>query len=172
MLSLNVQAAPTWDNPIDMLYACHGKVKRFCQQLLLLPDYLEQYGLNEANYQAVWQIRQYFSQAAPLHHADEEDNFFPVLLHYVPTAQADVDELARQHHVLHENWDLLHQQLNQLLDKQRIQIDVDVIQQFTQGYAKHVAIEEPLFDLGRQHIPLSEQKKIGKLMAKRRGLVV
>ena len=28
MLSFTNQSTPTWDEPIDMLFACHGKVKK------------------------------------------------------------------------------------------------------------------------------------------------
>jgi len=53
MLNLGTQKAATWDEPIDMLYACHGKVKRFCGQLQMLPDYLAEHGCNDAVRQGI-----------------------------------------------------------------------------------------------------------------------
>lgn len=41
MQILEPQQFATWNEPIEMLYACHSKVKRFCRQLSILPDYLE-----------------------------------------------------------------------------------------------------------------------------------
>lgn len=41
MQILEPQQFATWNEPIDMLYACHSKVKRFCKQLTILPGYLE-----------------------------------------------------------------------------------------------------------------------------------
>ena len=44
---LNLNNSSTWNEPIEMLYACHSKVKRFCQ-LSILPDYLEKHGYTQA----------------------------------------------------------------------------------------------------------------------------
>ena len=48
MQILEPQQFATWNEPIDMLYACHSKVKRFCKQLTILPGYLEKNGVNQA----------------------------------------------------------------------------------------------------------------------------
>lgn len=170
MLLFSNQLAPTWDEPIDMLYACHSKVKRFCQQLSLLPDYLTEHGLTDEIRQTIWQIQQYFNQAAPLHHQDEELDFFPTLLKYAPQAQPDIDMLNQQHIVLHDTWAKLCTQINQLLNRQCQHIDPALINQFTQAYAKHISIEEPLFDLGKKVIPQQQQQAIGKIMAQRRQI--
>ena len=42
-------------------------------------------------------ILQYFNHAAPLHHDDEEKDFFPALIEKAPQAKESVDELERQH---------------------------------------------------------------------------
>lgn len=168
MQSLAAQAFASWDEPIEMLYACHSKVKSFCRQLQLLPDYLAKHGVNQAVKNDVQQIIHYFNQAAPLHHDDEEKDFFPALLKSVPQAQAEVDELESQHIDLHRNWDLLFAQLEALLKEEIRQIDGDLIQRFVAGYDKHIAIEEPLFELGRQHLSESELASMGQVMAERR----
>ena len=77
--SLNLKQFATWNEPIDMLYACHSKVKRFCKQLTILPGYLEKNGVNQAVLNDVKTILQYFNHAAPLHHEDEE-KIFPALI--------------------------------------------------------------------------------------------
>lgn len=168
MLTLNPQPAPTWDEPIDMLYACHGKVKRFCGQLQMLPDYLAEHGFNQAARDAVNQILIYFNRAAPLHHEDEEADFFPTLLQYAPQARADVDELERQHVVLHENWAAMRAELEALLAGNESSLKRSTVARFVDGYAAHIDIEEPLFDLGRQSIPQPQRQAIGKIMAARR----
>ncbi|WII92874.1 hemerythrin domain-containing protein [Kingella negevensis] len=168
MLNLNNQTTATWDEPIDMLYACHGKVKCFCGQLKMLPEYLAENDVNTPAREAIKQICTYFNQAAPLHHEDEEQNFFPTLLQYAPQAQSDIDELNRQHQILHDNWTTLRTQLEALLNGERNDLDLTVLQQFVHGYDVHTAIEEPLFDLGRQAIPQAERQAIGKIMAARR----
>ncbi len=168
MLNLEPQKFVTWDEPIEMLYACHGKVKSFCRQLQLLPDYLEKNGVNQAVKNDVQQILNYFNQSAPLHHDDEEKDFFPALIKQRPEAQTDVDLLEAQHIELHRNWDELSAQLVALLNGEIQQIDRELIQRFVAGYDQHIAIEEPLFELGREHLSQEELNSIGQIMADRR----
>ena len=168
MINLLDTAAPSWDDPIEMLYACHGKVKKFCNQINKLPDYLQHNGCNDIAKQAITQICTYFNRAAPLHHEDEEQNFFPELVQFYPLAQPIISELENQHIDLHENWRLLNQQLSAVLQGERDALDSLLIQQFTQGYAKHIPQEEQLFEWGKQHIPAENLRKIGQMMAARR----
>ena len=168
MLNLEPQSFASWEEPIEMLYACHGKVKSFCRQLQILPDYLEKNGVNQAVENDVKQILTYFNLSAPLHHDDEEKDFFPALAKRVPQAQHDIDELETQHVTLHKNWDLLSAQLEQLLKGERDNIDRDLIASFVAGYDTHIALEEPLFELGRNNLPANELKAMGKIMSERR----
>ena len=78
--------------PIEMLYACHGKVRRFCNQVAMLSDYIAENGCNQVVLQTIRQIAQYFNVAAPLHHEDEEENFFPLCCNIAPQAQESVDD--------------------------------------------------------------------------------
>ena len=168
MQILEPQKFASWNEPIEMLYACHGKVKRFCRQLTILPDYLAKNGCNQAVKNDVQQILNYFNQSAPLHHDDEEKDFFPLLVKYVPEAQKDIDELERQHVTLHGSWTKLSEQLQALLTGDRENVDVALINHFVSGYDKHIALEEPLFELGKQHLSESELREIGDIMSARR----
>ncbi|SUB24106.1 hemerythrin domain-containing protein [Avibacterium avium] len=168
MLNLQPQQFASWNEPIEMLYACHGKVKMFCRQLNILPNYLEKNGNIQAVQKDVQQILNYFNIAAPLHHDDEEKDFFPALLKYCPQAKADVERLESQHETLHQNWAALSVQLKALLKGEITQIPTPLIAQFIAGYDSHIAIEEPLFELGKIHIPQEELSAMGKVMAARR----
>ncbi|WGE51604.1 hemerythrin domain-containing protein [Actinobacillus equuli subsp. haemolyticus] len=168
MQQLEPQQFASWAEPIDMLYACHSKVKRFCKQLQILPEYLAKHGVNQAVKNDVQQILNYFNLSAPLHHEDEECDFFPALLQVQPQAQAEVDELENQHELLHRNWALLSLQLEALVAGERNEVDPELIARFIAGYDVHIAIEEPLFELGRSHLAQSELEKMGKVMADRR----
>lgn len=168
MQILEPQQFATWDDPIAMLYACHSKVKRFCRQLRILPDYLEKHGYNQAVLNDVEQILTYFNRAAPLHHEDEELDFFPALAKLAPEAQAIIDELESQHISLHENWAALSAQLNQLISEERENVDMMLIERFVQGYEQHIALEEPLFELGKQHSATLSLAELGKKMFARR----
>ena len=95
MQILEPQQFATWNEPIDMLYACHSKVKRFCKQLTILPGYLEKNGVNQAVLNDVKTILQYFNH-------------------------------------------------------------------------RHLALEEPLFELGKQYLSAEQLTAMGKIMFARR----
>ncbi len=168
MFELSQMDAVTWEQPIDMLYACHGRVKKFCHQLSILPDYLAKNGVNQAVKRDVAQILNYFNIAAPLHHQDEELDFFPLLAQLAPETQSGIDELENQHINLHQNWDRLSIQLVELINEQRQTVDLPLIENFIQGYEMHIPLEETLFALGKEIIPENQLMQIGKNMRKRR----
>lgn len=158
----------TWDEPIEMLYACHGKVKRFCRQLRILPDYLEKHGYTQAVLNDVEQILTYFNVAAPLHHQDEELDFFPALIQVSPQSKEDIALLETQHESLHQNWHELSKALTNLISEKETTVDPLLIERFIAGYEQHISLEEQLFELGKSLIPHDELNRIGKNMAKRR----
>ncbi|EEX50390.1 hemerythrin domain-containing protein [Pasteurella dagmatis] len=168
MINLSPQDVVTWDEPIEMLYACHSKVKRFCHQLSILPNYLAEHGVNQAVKNDVKQIITYFNQSAPLHHQDEEDDFFPALLAKAPQVRSEIEKLEAQHILLHQNWDNLSRQLEELVQEKRTHIDAELIRQFIAGYDAHIAIEEPLFELGKQYLSPEQLNAMGKIMFARR----
>lgn len=158
----------TFAEPIEMLYACHGKVRRFCQQIGLLPVYITEHGYNPIASETIRQIYQYFTQAAPLHHQDEEQDFFPLLLRYAPQAQETIQQLHQQHNSLHQHWQALAQEFQQLEQHAQHTLNTQALQDFVDAYNAHLALEEPLFELGKQHIPTEQLHIIGKRMAQRR----
>lgn len=168
MQSIDPQKIVTWDEPIEMLYACHGNVKRFCKQLRLLPDYLTKYGCNQAVKNDVIQIITYFNRAAPLHHEDEELDFFPALVAIYPQAQHTIDELEKQHPYLHTCWAALAEKLNELIEQDKTEIDAMLIERFVSAYDRHITLEEPLFEQGKNIISQTVLGEIGKKMAMRR----
>ncbi|MEX4490402.1 hemerythrin domain-containing protein [Haemophilus influenzae] len=168
MQILEPQQFATWNEPIEMLYACHSKVKRFCRQLSILPDYLEKHGYTQAVLNDVEQILSYFNRAAPLHHDDEELDFFPQLVKVAPQAQSTIDELEQQHKNLYENWNALSAQLEELISEQRQNIDEHLIERFIQGYERHITLEEPLFEMGREFLADDVLSEMGKNMSIRR----
>lgn len=168
MQILEPQQFATWNEPIEMLYACHSKVKRFCRQLSILPDYLEKHGYTQAVLNDVEQILSYFNRAAPLHHDDEELDFFPQLVKVAPQAQSAIDELEQQHKNLHKNWNALSAQIEELISEQRQNIDEHLIERFIQGYERHITLEEPLFEMGREFLADDVLSEMGKNMSIRR----
>lgn len=159
--------AASFDEPVGMLLACHDKVRRFCRQLDILPAHVAAHGMNADTGRAVAQIRRYFNQAAPLHHADEECDFFPLLLRYCPEAAADLAALAAEHAALHTAWAELDAHLADLPEQGPATANAALIARFTTLYARHMALEEPWFEQACR-IPQVEMHAIGQIMAARR----
>lgn len=85
-----------------------------------------------------------------------------------PQTQTSIDELEKQHEYLHENWNALSVQLEELISEQRQNIDEYLIERFIQGYDRHIALEEPLFEMGRECLSADILTEMGKRMSARR----
>ena len=158
----------TFAEPIEMLYACHGKVRRFCSRLPCCRTILPKTAAIKSFCKPSARLPNILNVAAPLHHEDEEENFFPLLLQYAPQAQESVDELLRQHISLHNNWDGVAAEFAKLEADNAYVPDAETFKRFVAGYDVHLAIEEPLFDMGKTFIPKEKLTEIGEIMAARR----
>ena len=65
---------PGFDDPIGLLRACHEKMLSHCDLLAAL---LDKDTLDDEAREAARNLVRYFSQSAPLHHRDEEEELFP-----------------------------------------------------------------------------------------------
>ena len=158
----------TFSEPIEMLYACHDKIRRFCQQISNLNAYLNQHGLTEMVSQNLQQISHYFNVAAPLHHLDEESDFFPLLRQYAPETGNEIAQLETQHQQLQQCWQELNNEFLNLAQQAHYIPDAEILNRFLTTYAHHLQQEEKLFEIGRQTIPKQALSHIGQSMAARR----
>lgn len=78
-LSLHAAPAAGFDQPFEMLGACHDRVRRSLALLRRLADHLPRHGADEAARGAAADVLRYFDVAAPAHHEDEERHVLPVL---------------------------------------------------------------------------------------------
>ena len=76
------QSAPAagFDEPFELLGACHERVERMLRLIVRLQVHLQEQGLDEQVRQAARDVMRYFDLAAPLHHQDEERHVFPPLM--------------------------------------------------------------------------------------------
>lgn len=74
-----LSVAPSLDEPLEILEACHGRIEQQLQTLARLLDYLPQHGADTQARQAATTVLRYFDTAGNNHHADEEENLFPLL---------------------------------------------------------------------------------------------
>jgi hemerythrin-like domain-containing protein len=69
-----------FEEPFEMLEACHERVERMLSLIQRLQQHLLDTGCDNSARQAARDMMRYFDQAAPRHHEDEERHVFPPLM--------------------------------------------------------------------------------------------
>ena len=89
-LILHAAPAAGFDEPFELLAACHQRVERMLGLLQRLQPHLQAHGADRAGAEAARDLLRYFDLAAPHHHEDEELHVLPVLayLNATPEGQA------------------------------------------------------------------------------------
>jgi len=169
-------AAPSFDHPLEMLRACHGKILRQCEILQKLAVHLGKNGCDTQVQQATLGILRYFETAGQFHHLDEEENLFPAL-----RASDDFDQtplpallerLLAEHVGMLAAWDALRPVLVQLSEGKQVLLDAATMNNFITRYTDHIAIENAeLLPLAAERLTLQQLESIGQKMAERRGAV-
>jgi len=164
--------APTFDDPIGMLRACHGRIERQLTTLQRLCAHLPEHGADRDAQAAARAILRYFDNAAPNHHADEEASVFPRLLARAPAARDTIATLERDHHGAFEaNWRHLRPLLAAIAAAERETLPPDLVREVCDAYAAHIALEnDRLFPLCEEMLTPAELAVIGGEMAARRGV--
>jgi hemerythrin-like domain-containing protein len=104
-LTLHAGPGASFDEPFEMLAACHQRVARMLDLLARLAGHLPTKGCDEAARQAARDVMRYFDLAGPAHHEDEERHIFPALDALPdPAVQALVARLRQEHLALAAQW--------------------------------------------------------------------
>jgi hemerythrin-like domain-containing protein len=162
--------APGFDEPLAMLRACHERIQRQCATLAKLAAHLRGDGLTDAARQAAADIHRYFSSAGRQHHADEEQDLFP-LLRSAPGLGGLLAVLAREHADMESLW----LRLEPLLAAPGTIHDLDAFArlagEFNALYRQHIARENSeLLPQAEQLLSIEQQRELGARMAARRGV--
>jgi hemerythrin-like domain-containing protein len=162
-----------FDQPFEMLEACHERVQRMLRLLQRLRTHLVSMGCDAQARQAARDVMRYFDVAAPHHHEDEERHVFPPLL----AAGLCVDivlRLQREHLEMTALWPLVREVL-QRVDGDHwtgfAPADEDTLERFARLYDWHIAAENELvYPAAVQHLDGAAQAAMGEEMARRRGV--
>jgi len=171
--------AAGFDEPFEMLAACHERVERMLRLLERLAGHLAGHGPDRQAAEAARDIARYFDQAAPAHHEDEERHVLPRLRASGDPAQvALADRLLADHRAMAAAW-------------ARLRTDLAAIQQgrlpeawpadgggppaawaaFCADYRAHLRAEDgEAFPAARQGLAPPDEQAMGREMAGRRGL--
>lgn len=167
-------AAVTFEQPLAMLRACHGKILQQCDTLEKLAVHLRQHGNDQPAQQAAQGILRYFDTAGQFHHLDEEQDLFPALrvTEALNVLNALLERLLHEHGGMLFAWQAVQMQLHRLLREEMALLSDDVVVDFVSRYRAHVALENTeLLPLAAQLLSDEQQAKIGRAMAARRGLL-
>ena len=154
-----------FDQPFEMLEACHQRVQRSLALLGRAVAHIDAHGHDAQSRAALADVVRYFEIAAPAHHEDEERHVFPALLAdpaTPPEVRAAVTRLQADHERMHAQWAVLLPVLRQWRDAGPdpaptpaiTPADHARIDEVTALYDAHIALEEsvaypaarPLFD--------------------------
>lgn len=135
-----------FDQPFEMLHACHDRVERTLSLLGRLVAHVQAHGHGEDSRSAARDVLRYFDLAAPHHHQDEELHVLPPLLASDDAAQrALAERLVAEHRRMEALWAVLRGPLQQWAEAPPASTafpQPEVLAEFTSLYANHVAREE------------------------------
>ncbi len=161
------------DEPLEMLEACHGRVRAFTETLRKLVPHLAKNGADAEAAQAASNILRYFDLAAPKHHQDEEVDLFPLLLATAPedtALAAAINQLRAEHLQMGHLWLQLRELLLLVSEGRMADLARDNLAEcFADFYQQHAASEEAGVFAAAQHLLSPSQRELlGRSMAARR----
>lgn len=168
------QPAATFDEPFEMLEACHERLDRTLALLSRLREHVAANGADEQARQAARDVMRYFDQAAPEHHRDEELHVFPPLL-----AQGDpqvvgvVRRLQEDHLAMERGWVEAREVLQALAGGELQALDgaqEAKLSHFAQLYASHIEAEEQIaYPQARRQLDEGALERMSQDMRERRN---
>lgn len=163
-----------FEQPFEMLEACHDRVRRSLALLGRLIAHIDAHDHDEQSRGAARDVLRYFDLAAPHHHDDEERHVFPRLLAAGDAAlAADVARLRADHERMGALWRELRPTLQRWAEAAgpgAVDAAARVAAQaFRAAYDGHIELEEArVFPAARAGCGSAELAAMGEEMAARR----
>lgn len=172
-LALHRGPAVGFEEPFEMLGACHDRVERMLVLLERLAAHLPVHGADAQAASAARDVMRYFDQAAPKHHEDEERHVFPVLrASGRPELEALAERLHEEHLRMAEAWVGMRATLAGIEGGHwPAGATFDVVAPFAAAYRTHIEAENTrAYPHARADVVGAARDAMGKEMASRRGL--
>ena len=167
---LHPAPAPSFDDPLGMLLACHGRMRRQLATLTRLSRHLGEVGLDAEAQTAALAVVRYFDRAAPDHHADEDLSLMPRLVARAPDMAPLAATVHATHTDLERRWRKVRPLLSSIVVRRRQALPLRLVQDLAAAYEHHLAQEEAAV-LPRAHELLDAEAiaAMGREFAARRG---
>ena len=166
--------AAGFEEPFEMLAACHERVNRMLALLVRLRAHVRQHGADDQARQAARDVLRYFDQAAPQHHQDEELHVFPPLLALAdPTLAAVVRRLQQDHLDMAARWREARVVLVRLAEGGLDRLDGEdetALEAFASLYEAHLRAEDEIaYPAAERLLDDRARSAMGEEMMHRRG---
>lgn len=164
---LHAGPAVGFDQPFEMLAACHERVRRSLDLLQRLHAHVGLHGVDAQARDAAADVLRYFDRAGPAHHEDEERHVLPRL------RAAGLGELADRLHTDHVHMTQLWAQVREPLlawaDGRPAILDAVLLGRYVRRYETHLAVEDDqAFSAARAGLDTTTLLSMGEEMAARR----
>ncbi len=175
-MNLNEAPAAGFDQPFEMLQACHERVERMLGLFERLAAHLARCGGDAQARDAARDLLRYFDIAGPAHHEDEERHIFPRLnAQGLASDAALVARLQREHRVMSHIWQRVRVDLQALAQERWSGARLALVQRrsrhFAALYRGHIRAEEAFaYPAARALFAPPELDAMGCEMAVRRGV--
>ncbi|QTD44655.1 hemerythrin domain-containing protein [Ottowia testudinis] len=163
-----------FEQPFEMLEACHERVQRSLALLARLVAYIDAKGHDASSRSAAGDVLRYFDIAGPHHHEDEERHLFPLLKEHADArVRGAVAQLQADHVEMHALWQRLRAVLLAWRDGEPAPAVTDaartLARDFAAAYERHIPLEESLaYPAARTLLAAADLQRIGAEMAARR----
>jgi hemerythrin-like domain-containing protein len=166
---------PSFDEPLEMLSACHERIEEKLALLERLGPHLETKGCDAEARAAAQAVLRYFDTSGVYHHQDEDVDLFP-LLRVRAAAQgraeiaAAIEELEREHETMNSQWERLRQRLLAIAEGEP-RLDIEEVTRFAWLYRRHMDRESAaVLPFAREALDSAERAALGERMAARRNV--
>lgn len=167
---------PGFDQPIAVLKHCHDRIRKQIRTMQNLVAHLPIHGADVQAKQGANAVLRYFEKAAPQHHADEEEDLFPML----QSAAGDADvlllaellpQIMREHELMVRAWQILEHQLQSIAAGESASLSADDVRLFAELYASHMEKEETqIAPMAIRVLSAAQMSRLGNAMSARRGI--
>ena len=165
----------SYEQPFEMLDACHERVRRMLALLGKLRAHLDLHGADGQARQAARDLLRYFDQAAPEHHRDEERHVFPALRASGDARLVAVAEcLHADHRAMERGWAALRPILSAVREGECDRLSPAagaLCDDFQALYARHIEDEETVaYPRARTRLDAAALQAMTTDMMARRGV--
>ena len=144
--SLSSSPAASFEQPFDMLHACHERMQRMLALLQRLRVHVGLHGADDQAREVARDVMRYFELAAPQHHQDEELHVFPPLIAKGDASLLDlVGRLQQDHLQMEARWCQARRVLAAIAEGRLPALsgaDEVALDAFADLYPDHIAAEE------------------------------